>query len=74
MSALPKRENLEKVDLAVNKKFTHRPNIDHPINRPNIDHLIKRIVSERKRDRRNSIIIGIAFFGLAMLVFFFTKS
>jgi hypothetical protein len=65
MSALPKKENLEKVDLAVNEKSTHRPNIDH---------LIKRIVSERKRERRNSIIIGIAFFGLTIVVLFFTTS
>jgi t-SNARE complex subunit (syntaxin) len=65
MSALQKKENLEKVDLAVNENST---------NRPNIDHLIKRIESQRKRERRNSIIIGIAFFGLAIVVYFFTKS
>ena len=65
MSALQKKENLEKVDLAVNENST---------NRPNIDHLIKRIVSERKRERRNSIIIGIAFIGLTIVVLFFTTS
>jgi hypothetical protein len=65
MRALPKKENFKKVDLEVNEELTHRPNIDH---------LIKRIESQRKRERRNSIIIGIAFFGLAIVVYFFTKS
>jgi len=65
MSALPKKENFKKVDSLVNEELTHRPSIDH---------LIKRIESQRKRERRNSIIIGIAFFGLAIVVYFFKKS
>jgi len=44
------------------------------IQRPNIDNLIKRIISERKRERKNSIImIGTALAALAVVSYWFTK-
>ena len=45
MSAMPEKKNLRKVDLDVNENIGRRPNIDH---------LIKRIVSERKRERKRN--------------------
>jgi|TARA_B100000780_G_C20752634_1_gene299030 hypothetical protein len=43
--------------------------------RPNIDHLIKRILVERRRETKNSIVlIFIALLGIGLIAFFFTQN
>jgi hypothetical protein len=42
--------------------------------RPNIDHLIKRILDERKRERKNTIFTLIAVFSsIILIVYFFSN-
>ena len=66
MSAMPEKTNLRKVDLDVNENIGRRPNIDH---------LIKRIVSERKRERKNSfLIMCMVILGLVIASFIFLKN
>tara|TARA_B110000285_G_C14977385_1_gene539619 strand:+ start:44 stop:244 length:201 start_codon:yes stop_codon:yes gene_type:complete len=43
--------------------------------RPNIDHLIKRILIERRREKKNNIALTfIALLGTGIVAFFFTQN
>jgi hypothetical protein len=43
--------------------------------RPNIDHLIKRILIERRREKKNNIVLTfIALLGTGIIAFFFTQN
>jgi|TARA_B110000971_G_C19775346_1_gene392762 hypothetical protein len=43
--------------------------------RPNIDHLIKRILIERRREKKNNIVLTfIALLGTGIVAFFFTQN
>jgi hypothetical protein len=39
--------------------------------RPNIDHLIKRIIIERKREKRNSKALGFVILSIILIFYFF---
>jgi hypothetical protein len=41
-------------------------------NRPNIDHLIKRIIVERRREKKNIITLGTVCFSI-ILIFYFAQ-
>ena len=45
-------------------------NIDDTV-RPNIDHLIKRILVERRRGKRNTLVLGTVFFTIILILYFF---
>ena len=65
MNAAPKAKISEELSETSSQKS---------MNRPNIDNLIKKIISERKRERKNSIImIGTALAALAVVSYWFTK-
>ena len=43
--------------------------------RPNIDHLIKKILIERRREKKNNIVLTfIALLGTGIVAFFFTQN
>jgi hypothetical protein len=44
-------------------------NSDEKFSRPNIDHLIKRIMTERKRERKNNIVTIILIFSVILIIF-----
>ena len=47
----------------------------HNVSRPNIDHLVKRIMTERRREKKKSVIMmSIALVSFALMSFFFTKT
>ena len=48
----------------------YQDGIDKPA-RPNIDHLIKRILVERRRGKKNSIILGTIFLSIILFFYFF---
>ena len=48
----------------------YQDGIDKPA-RPNIDHLIKRILVERRRGKKNSIILGTIFLSIILIFIFF---
>ena len=39
--------------------------------KPNIDHLIKRILSEKRRKKKYNIFLGITFFSIFLIFYFF---
>ena len=41
------------------------------ITRPNIDHLIKRIIVERRRERRNITVLGVVCLSIILVFVFF---
>jgi len=41
------------------------------ITRPNIDHLIKRIIVERRRERRNITVLGVVCLSILLVFVFF---
>ena len=42
--------------------------------RPNIDHLIKRILVERRRGKRNTLILGTVFFTIILILYIFNTN
>ena len=48
-------------------------NIDDTV-RPNIDHLIKRILVERRRGKRNALILGTVFFTIILILYIFNTN
>ena len=49
---------------------TTKNNIDK-IGRPNIDHLIKRILVERRREKRKSMALGFLVLSIILIFYFF---
>ena len=49
---------------------TQQININKKI-RPNIDHLIKRIIVERRRERRNITVLGVVCLSIIIIFVFF---
>mgnify|MGYP001318483728 CR=1 FL=1 len=39
--------------------------------RPNIDHLIKKILDERRQERKNVMTLGVVFFSIVSISYFF---
>ena len=61
------KENNFSTEKLLTSRATSQNNIDKTA-RPNIDHLIKRILIERKREKRNSKVLG--FVILSIIVYF----
>tara|TARA_B100000795_G_C22625375_1_gene370484 strand:+ start:381 stop:647 length:267 start_codon:yes stop_codon:yes gene_type:complete len=66
------QDNMHKTAM-LNIDKTEGPNIDRTA-RPNIDHLIKRVLSERRRERKNFITLGAIFLSIILFFIFFNTN
>ena len=64
------KENKFSTENFLNRHSSSQNNIDDTV-RPNIDHLIKRILVERRRGKKNSIILGTIFLSIILFFYFF---
>jgi hypothetical protein len=72
MSAQYKENNFSTKSLS--SSYISNQNDEKLITKPNIDHLIKRILDERKRERKNTIFTLIAVFSsIILIVYFFSN-
>tara|TARA_B110000971_G_scaffold177035_1_gene182655 strand:+ start:106 stop:321 length:216 start_codon:yes stop_codon:yes gene_type:complete len=69
MSLQYKENNFSTENLSTSHA-TSQNNIDKTA-RPNIDHLIKRILIERKREKRNSKVLGFVILSIVLIFNFF---
>ena len=68
MSTQYKKNNFSTEKLSI--PFTTSQNNIDKTARPNIDHLIKRILIERRREKRNSIALGFVILSTVCFIFF----
>tara|TARA_B110000285_G_scaffold191998_1_gene220122 strand:+ start:143 stop:358 length:216 start_codon:yes stop_codon:yes gene_type:complete len=64
------KENNFSTEKLLTSRATSQNNIDKTA-RPNIDHLIKRILIERKREKRNSKVLGFVILSIVLIFNFF---
>ena len=64
------KENNFSTEKLLTSRATSQNNIDKTA-RPNIDHLIKRIIIERKREKRNSKALGFVILSIILIFYFF---
>ena len=64
------KENNFSTEKLLTSRATSQNNIDKKA-RPNIDHLIKRILIERKREKRNSKVLGFVILSIVLIFNFF---
>jgi|TARA_B110000261_G_scaffold130948_1_gene146916 hypothetical protein len=69
MSLQYKENNFSTENLSTSHA-TSQNNIDKTA-RPNIDHLIKRILVERRREKRNSMALGFLVLSIILIFYFF---
>ena len=69
MSTQYKENNFSTENLSTLRDKSQN-NIDKIV-RPNIDHLIKRILVERRREKRNSIALGFLVLSIILIFYFF---
>jgi|TARA_B110000971_G_C19837605_1_gene421028 hypothetical protein len=69
MSTQYKENNFSTASSLISDKIT-KNNINK-ITRPNIDHLIKRIIVERRRERRNITVLGVVCLSIIIIFVFF---
>ena len=69
MSLQYKENNFSTENLSTSHA-TSQNNIDKTA-RPNIDHLIKRILIERRREKRNSMALGFLVLSIILIFYFF---
>ena len=64
------KENNFSTEKLLNPHATSLNNTDKIV-RPNIDHLIKRILVERRQEKRNSMALGFLVLSIILLYYFF---
>ena len=64
------KENKFSTENLLTPPTSSQNNIDDTV-RPNIDHLIKRILVERRRGKRNTLVLGTVFFTIILILYFF---
>tara|TARA_B100000767_G_C19338876_1_gene358889 strand:- start:161 stop:379 length:219 start_codon:yes stop_codon:yes gene_type:complete len=64
------KENKFSAENLSTLRSSSQNNIDDAV-RPNIDHLIKRILIERRRGKRNTLVLGTVFFTIILILYFF---
>ena len=69
MSTQYKENNFSTENLSTLRDKSQN-NIDKIV-RPNIDHLIKRILVERRREKRNSMALGFLVLSIILIFYFF---
>ena len=69
MSTQYKENNFSTASSLISDKIT-KNNINK-ITRPNINHLIKRIIVERRRERRNITVLGVVCLSIIIIFVFF---
>jgi len=67
------KENKFSTENFLNRHSSSQNNIDDTV-RPNIDHLIKRILVERRRGKRNTLILGTVFFTIILILYIFNTN
>jgi len=68
--SLQYKENNFSTEKLLTSRATSQNNIDKTA-RPNIDHLIKRILIERRREKRNSKALGFVILSIIVYFIFF---
>jgi len=72
MSSQYKENNFSTKGLS--SSYISSQNEENLIAKPNIDHLIKRILDERKREKKNTILTLVAVFSsIILIVYFFSN-
>ena len=64
------KENNFSTEKLLTSRATSQNNIDKTA-RPNIDHLIKRILIERRREKRKSMVLGFLVLSIISIFYFF---
>ena len=67
------KENKFSTENLLTSHTSSQNNIDDTV-RPNIDHLIKRILVERRRGKRNTLILGTVFFTIILILYIFNTN
>ena len=67
------KENKFSTENLLTSHTSSQNNIDDTV-RPNIDHLIKRILVERRRGKRNALILGTVFFTIILILYIFNTN
>ena len=67
------KENKFSTENFLTRPSSSQNNIDDTV-RPNIDHLIKRILVERRRGKRNALILGTVFFTIILILYIFNTN
>ena len=67
------KENKFSTENLLTTHTSSQNNLDDTV-RPNIDHLIKRILVERRRGKRNTLILGTVFFTIILILYIFNTN
>ena len=67
------KENKFSTEKLSTSHTSSQNNIDDTV-RPNIDHLIKRILVERRRGKKNIIILGTVFLTIILMLYIFNTN